>query len=313
MSEADESRHAPEGGVKATALLEVATREQADERVLVLESQAIRTRIERRDDGYEICLRDPHDQPRAIETLRLWLAENRARPRPRDAVFVSPNRGIDFAGAYLASFALLLFHLAIERFPDGAVLRRAGSANAWNIMNGEVWRVFTALTLHSDGGHVIANTLLGGLFLASLAGRIGGGAALAGALATGGLGNLANAIHHQSGHNSIGASTAVFGVVGLLCGLEAWRRRRLALPWQGAWVPLGAGGALLAMLGAGGGDVDYGAHIYGLVAGMGLGWFVAPRFSPAPPRPALQWAYAIGTAGVLALAWWIAYGTSPSS
>ncbi len=313
MSETDESRHALASATEVNALLVVATREQADERVLVLASQAIRASIERREQGYEICLRDPRDHARAAEALRLWIAENRKRPRPRDTVFASRNRGIDFASAYLASFALLLFHLVIERFPDAAAVRRAGSANAWDIMHGEVWRVLTALTLHSDGGHVIANTLLGGLFLASLAGRIGGGVALAGAVATGGLGNLANALHHQSGHNSIGASTAVFGVVGLLCGLEAWRRQRLALPWQGAWVPLGAGGALLAMLGAGGGDVDYGAHIYGLIAGMGLGWLAAPQFSPAPPRASVQWTCAIGAAVSLVLAWWVAYGTSASS
>lgn len=290
----------------ANAPLHVATREQADERVLVLDSQGIRTRVERTEAGYEIVLRDPFQRERAIESLALWQEENRARDAAGDLPAAPPHRGLDFAAAYLATFALLVFHLLLERSDAASALRRAGSANAFDIMHGELWRVMTALTLHSDGPHVLANTLLGGLFLASLSGRVGAGMALAGALATGGLGNLANAIHHQSGHNSIGASTAVFGVVGLLCGIEALRRRRLALPWQGAWVPLGAGGALLAMLGAGGGDVDLGAHVYGLLAGIAVGFAAAPRLLRTRAGLAAQWGAALLTLGGLGLCWALA-------
>ncbi len=285
------------------ALLRTRTREQANERVLVLDSQGIATTVLRDEAGYAIIPRDPRAVGRAIRALELWLEENREREQPRETFPPPRGRGLDFAAAYLTTFALLLFHLALERGYLSRDLRHVGSANAYDIMHGEVWRVVTALTLHSDAAHVLANTLLGGLFLASLSGRIGAGMAIAGAIGSGALGNLANAIHHQSGHNSIGASTAVFGVVGLLCGIEAWRRRRVALPWQGAWVPLGAGGALLAMLGAGGGDVDFGAHIYGLLAGIGLGFAAAPKLLPTPMSNRAQWIAAIAAFGVLGLAW----------
>jgi membrane associated rhomboid family serine protease len=163
--------------------------------------------------------------------------------------------------------------------------------------------LLTALTLHKDLAHALGNTLIGGLFLASLSGRVGVGVALAGALLSGAVGNLADAIHHQTGHNSIGASTAVFGVVGLLCGIEAWRRQRVALPWRGAWVPIGAGAALLAMLGSGGGEVDFGAHVYGLLAGMGIGFLLAPRVSPEPPELRVQIGVGFASVATLASAW----------
>ncbi|MCP5042657.1 MAG: rhomboid family intramembrane serine protease [bacterium] len=291
----------------AIDLLLSPTRDQAEARLLVLTSQGIRASIEGTPDGHRLVVARLEDEIRARESLELWVEENRPRPQPPEAHYEAPNRSGDLAGAYAIALALLGTHLALEHAGTMALAQRLGSANAWEILHGEIWRIVTALTLHSDLQHVLANTLIGGLFLASLAGRIGAGTALLAALSSGALGNLANAIHHQTGHNSIGASTAVFGVVGLLCGIEAWRRKRLALPWQGAWVPIGAGAALLAMLGAGGGDVDYGAHICGLVAGIALGWFGAPRWSAGPSGSCVQARHGAAALGMIALSWCAAW------
>jgi rhomboid protease GluP len=95
--------------------------------------------------------------------------------------------------------------------------------------------------------------------------------------------------------------------VGLLCGLEAWRRERVSLPWRGAWVPLGAGVALLAMLGSGGEDVDYGAHILGMLAGMGLGYVAAPRLSPHPPGRGIQILSGFSALALLGASWLCAW------
>jgi len=288
-------------------LLLAASRDDAEARLLVLTSQGIRAEIERRIDGFHLVVEPTGDDAQARETLAIWIEENRPRPALPELDPHRMNRTSDFALAYVAALALLAGHFALERFGDIDLARRLGSANAWEILHGEVFRIVTALTLHSDPQHALANTLIGGLFLASLSGRIGPGVALAGFLASGALGNLANAIHHQTGHNSIGASTAVFGVVGMLCGVEAWRRNRLALPWQGAWVPIGAGGALLAMLGAGGTDVDYAAHVYGLLAGIALGWGGARRWQNGPPRTAIQASYCLTTLAVLGVCWSVAW------
>jgi len=278
------------------------TRGRAEALALVLTSQGLSSRIERTEAGYSLVVA-PEDVERARRILRLWVDENLARPTPPEARLPETNRPGHIAIAYTLALLLLGLHFVVERHEDAAFARRIGSANAYYILRGEVWRLLTALTLHKDIAHALGNTLIGGLFLASLSGRVGVGVALAGALLSGALGNLADAIHHQTGHNSIGASTAVFGVVGLLCGIEAWRRQRLALPWRGAWVPIGAGAALLAMLGSGGGDVDFGAHIYGLLAGMGVGYLFAPRVSPEPPGPRAQALAGFASIATLASAW----------
>lgn len=282
------------------------TRSRADAWALVLTSQGMSSRVERVPAGYRVVVA-AEDTQRAGEIIALWVEENLPRPTPPEARLPETIRPGHIAVAYALALLLLGLHFAIEHYEDPTFARRTGSANAYYILRGEFWRVLTALTLHKDIAHALGNTLIGGLFLASLSGRVGVGIALAGALLSGAVGNLADAIHHQTGHNSIGASTAVFGVVGLLCGIEAWRRRRLALPWRGAWVPIGAGGALLAMLGSGGGDVDFGAHIYGLLAGIGIGYAFAPRLSPNPPGFRAQTLAGLASAAALALAWFWAF------
>ena len=112
--------------------------------------------------------------------------------------------------------------------------------------------------------------LLGALFLSGVFRSFGAGVGVALALAAGGLGNGANALLRAAAHSTIGASTAVFGALGVVVGERMVRRRRSAAG-QGAWIPLGAGLALLAMLGTEGERVDVWAHALGLLAGVGLG------------------------------------------
>lgn len=285
-----------------------ATRAVAKEWALVLTSQGMKSRIEQTQSGYALVVH-PDDALGAVQILSTWREENISRPIPDDLATPSRGHPLDYVAAIVAVMALLGFHLSLERSEDALLFYRVGRSSAYQIMHGELWRIVTALTLHSGLGHAVGNTLIGGFFLVSLAGRVGAGFALAGAVVTGALGNLANAIHHQSAHSSIGASTAVFGVVGLLCGVEAWRRKRLALPWRGAWVPLGAGVALLAMLGTGGARTDLGAHVFGLLAGMTLGLAAAPPFSPKPPGVREQIVAGVVSLAVLYQSWSWALGS----
>jgi len=285
-----QSQHPEEGAgpePAEQALLVAGGRRQAEEWALVLTSEGLRPIVRKTELGFALELL-PHEISRAGEILERWREENRRRPPPPETRLIRSRSPLDFPLAYGIALALLAFHVSLDGRSEAGLLLERGSAHARRIVSGEYWRIFTALTLHKDLLHVLGNTLIGGLFLASLAGRIGVGVAFGCAVASGALGNLANAIAYDDAHNSIGASTAVFGVLGLLSGLEAWRRRRLALPWQGAWLPLGAGLGVLAMLGAGGGRVDFGAHLFGLLAGMLLGLAMAPWVSPQRPGTATQ-------------------------
>jgi membrane associated rhomboid family serine protease len=184
-----------------------------------------------------------------------------------------------------------------------------GAALNTAIFAGEGWRVFTALTLHGDLGHFLANLFFGLVFAAFLQPRLGAGVAWLGIVLAGGLGNLANAAFYQNEpHSTIGASTAVFGALGLLVAWECVSRWRH--PGQRGWwqlvVPIGGGAALLAFLGAGdetGQRIDYMAHFWGLVAGVALGLFAA-----AAPRAgkSLQRCAACAAVILLAVAWGMA-------
>jgi len=134
--------------------------------------------------------------------------------------------------------------------------------------NGEWWRVVTGLTLHADINHLVGNLVFGGLMLAYLSLQIGFGAAFFFALLTGAAGNFVNTYYHGGVHNSVGFSTAVFGVLGVLCGLR-FNKKHSGL--KDVLLPLGAGMGLLAMLGGDGERTDLGAHLWGLFIGAGVG------------------------------------------
>ncbi len=84
----------------------------------------------------------------------------------------------------------------------------------------------------------------------------------------------------------------------------------MTIPWRGAWVPLGAGIALLAMLGTGTARTDLAAHIFGLLAGMTLGLAAAPPFSKRAPSAAKQLLAGCTSLALLLGAWAIALRSS---
>jgi rhomboid protease GluP len=147
---------------------------------------------------------------------------------------------------------------------------------------GEWWRVGTALFLHADLGHVLANVVSGFFVFSALTstiGRLRGWLLLA--LASVG-GNLAvAALNYPGPYRSIGASTAVFAGLGLLTGraVRALHRENEQRRWRAVFVPLAAGVTLLGLFGAGGLRTDVVAHATGFAAGLILG------ASPASARP----------------------------
>jgi membrane associated rhomboid family serine protease len=147
--------------------------------------------------------------------------------------------------------------------------------------------VVTALTLHSDLAHVLGNSLFGALFFGAVFRSLGAGLGGLVVLLAGAGGNWAAALFYGSHHSSVGASTAVFGAIGLLGGLAWVRRRRRGQRGSRAWAPIAAGLALLAMIGMGQ-RADLVAHLLGLAVGSALGLAVALSL-PRRPGSAGQW------------------------
>jgi membrane associated rhomboid family serine protease len=138
-------------------------------------------------------------------------------------------------------------------FDEGAV--RGGRI----LEHGEWWRVLTGLTLHADPVHVFSNAVIGGIVIHFLCKILGSGLGWLLVLLAGCLGNSINIIFQGKFHNAVGFSTAVFGAIGILCGIEVKRRQGI----KGLLLPLGAGLSLLAMLGSEGERTDFGAHLWG--------------------------------------------------
>jgi membrane associated rhomboid family serine protease len=224
--------------------------------------------------------------PGAEATLAAWASENARREEPPP-----PHYGPSRVPA-VAALALLAFGAVALLDPALPWVARGG-ADAARIVGGEWWRTATALTLHADAGHVGANAIALGLLLWALARRLGPAAAAWLALAAGIAGNAATALAWRGDHVSVGASTAVFGALGALAALHAPRRR--------AWVVLGAGVALLGLVGTGE-RADLLAHLFGFLAGVAEGW--ALRRASPPRRSPAQPALAAAAAVPLAVAWW---------
>jgi rhomboid protease GluP len=180
-----------------------------------------------------------------------------------------------------------------------------GSADADRILQGELWRTVTALSLHANLAHALSNAIGITVFLGALSSILGPGLSSALVLLAGAGGNLANALIYGSSHVSIGASTSVFGAVGMLGGLGLARRGQRKVPRRRAWVPVAAALALLAMLGTGGERVDVLAHLFGFLFGGVLGLLFA-FVAPSPPGRLVQWVCGSAAFAVLIFCWLLA-------
>ena len=284
---------------------EISLRQTSDEKLagewaLVLLAQGLSPRVRRRPDGAVLSV--PEDQvERARAVLSVYESEN--PKKPAESLEPTQTAG-SLVGSTVAGILILLFFIITDISNSTMAWFERGSADAQKILNGEFWRTVTALTLHADVVHALSNAIAVALFLGVVSSVLGIGLGAALMLMAGAGGNLANAFLHGSAHVSVGASTSIFGAVGLLGGVAAVTRGR-ASSKRRVWLPIAAAFALLAMLGTGGERVDIWAHLFGLLVGGVLGILVALT-TPRPPGLAIQWACGGAAAAVLIYCWIIA-------
>jgi rhomboid protease GluP len=162
------------------------------------------------------------------------------------------------------------------------VLVRMGAKVTPLIVAGQYWRLFTAMFLHIGIFHLLFNAYA--LFaIGTELERIYGPLRFALIYILSGLmGSLAS--YAFSWTLSAGASGAIFGVIGALAAFFLLHRERL-----GAWgrARLGNIAFLIAInlfLGFTRPGIDNLGHIGGLIAGLALGWALAPRYELDPIR-----------------------------
>ena len=255
----------------------------------MLAAAAIAHRIERGALRWHIVVADT-DADRAAAALAAYEEERRRAPSD-----VPGEHGAAWSGVVVAALLVAFYAVAGPRWMV------AGAAIAGRIRAGEVWRTVTALTLHADAPHVVSNAVACVVFLTAVARLLGPGVGGWLVLLAGAGGNALNALVQRPGHESVGASTAIFGAIGILGGLQFGRKRGE----HRAWLALGGSLALLAMLGTGK-RVDLVAHLCGLVVGLVLGVAAAAVAPVAPAGRAVQWPLAAAALATVAGAWAVA-------
>lgn len=279
------------------------TRDQrlVEEWELVLLAQGLSPSVRRHADGVVLSVPEK-EMDRARAALLAYENENPQKVLERREPVGSADSFA--ASAIVGLLVLAFFSVTVLSNPTMSWFER-GSADAHKILNGELWRTVTALTLHADVAHALSNAFALALFLGAVCSVLGTGLGCALTLLAGAGGNLANAFMHGSPHVSVGASTAVFGAVGALGGLGVVMRRSRALSRRRAWLPFAAAFALLGMLGTGEGRVDIWAHLFGLLVGGSLGILIA-LVTPRLPASAIQWAYGSAAIAMLLYCWTLA-------
>lgn len=243
------------------------TQSEAQQHALVLVAAGINCQIAVHLGSFGLRV-DAFDAVPALSELAAYERDN--RPLVGPPLPQRPARQA-LAGALIYCCALLLIHGAASRQMFSYDWLSAGSAVAGLIAENEWWRAFTALTLHADYAHLFSN-LVAGVFLGVVLSQIlGSGLAWLLIVLAGGIGNVFSAVIQTAGHTAIGASTAVFGALGILAVLMSKYRATFWKKGLRRWAPLAAGVMLLAFLGIQGERIDVGGHIAGFVAGCLLG------------------------------------------
>jgi membrane associated rhomboid family serine protease len=276
---------------------------------LVLTSKDVSPLLRWTDHAFEVHVARA-DVAVAVRELDAFDAEELLAQRARLADAASEERrATRYAGlgSVLVALVLMAFFAVTGPRAAGSTWFSAGSSDASQVLQGEWWRTVTALTLHADGAHVLSNVAIGTLVVGAVMRSEGVGFGAALVLASGAVGNFVNAWAHRALHNSVGFSTAVFGAIGILGGLAYVRSRRRVSKVRPAWTALGVSLALLAMLGTGGERTDLFAHLFGGLAGLGLGVLVAWARA-RPSTTAGQWLAGGGAAAAVAGSWMLALG-----
>jgi membrane associated rhomboid family serine protease len=275
----------------------------ADEWALVLVSQGLSPSVRLTSEGVVLSVPEEELQ-RALAGLSAYENENPFPTRKEE------NRSENFSSlmsGFVVAGVLIVSHAFFIRWKETAPWFERGSADASQILGGELWRTVTALILHADLAHMFSNAIAAAIFASALSSIVGAGLALALLVLAGAGGNLTNAWMQGSSHVSIGASTAIFGAIGVLGGHGLIRRRREPAPGRGVWMPFAAALALLAMLGTGTGRTDVLAHLFGFFFGAVLGVPVA-LFVPDQPGERVQWICGSATVATVIYCWALALG-----
>lgn len=220
---------------------------------------------------------------------------------PEGAPLVTLALGIALIALYLltikATHDLLGERAGTSFTPHAWVLLRYGGEVGPLVEAGETWRLVTAMFLHGNVFHLVLN--LAGLWVAGSAieERFGRARTFVVFVATGVAGALASYFWYARAGFSVGASGAIFGLIGCAIGHALRRRGPAGRQLKERFVPWAIYGLILGFTPG----IDNAAHAGGLIAGMIAGALVGER-ERARRAPAWLWTgLALAVAALLAV------------
>lgn len=287
---AEQSRPAEEGDDDWVGVATYPSLDDAYDHALVALAMGESIRVEHGDEPGEFDLQaEPESAPKISEELREYASEAESLILPK----IIPSNWAKHSAGWLyilvwATSLLVVFYLQNQ---DPSLSDRYASSSIGLIDRGEWWRPFTALFLHGDGPHIVGNLGTGivfGILVSKSIGPLKGWAMI---LLSGTIGNATTSLlTHPEPFISLGASTAVFGALGILSGIGLVEncREEVRMPWVRVLAPLLAGMILLGWLGGAepGAGVDVFGHVFGFSAGILAG--AACRYLEREPSESLH-------------------------
>jgi membrane associated rhomboid family serine protease len=283
-------------------------RRPCEERALVLVAVDIPSAVTFAGTGFILWVDQAH-APQALAHLRQYDSENRPPPPPPPPPRLYPH-------AWVGCLAYALCLVGVAFLISGAHVRLdafdTGDLHAASIRAGQLWRAWTALTLHVDGPHLAANLAVGVWFGYLAARQIGVGSAWLLIVTGAALANLTEGFFGAPGYRSVGASTAVFTALGLMSAYSWGERYQFPQGWARRWGPLVAGVALLGWMGSGGsseeepagvGNVDIYGHLAGFTVGIVLGAMAALPWCRRQLERTPQWLAGGAALASVVIAW----------
>jgi len=280
-----------------SVVLKNLSEDDADTYRLVLSSTGISYYL--REDGHrwDILVNDT-DYEKALIVIEEYLEENPEVQKTEAPLYYEYQR--TFTGIWV-SMLLIACHVAIATGDKSDLFVRTYGSSAFHILHGELYRSVTSLMLHAGPLHLMGNIAGIAIFGTAVCTIMGWGVGWFMILATGIVGNLTNALLYTSGHISVGASTAVFGAIGILSASQFFKKFKQSGQKIKAFLPLSCGLALLGILGSGE-HSDLMAHLFGFLAGIVLGSLYS-IFVKEPKTKGYQAGSLLLTLCLLAMAW----------
>src|SRR5699024_2207537 len=200
-------------------------------------------------------------------------------------MFIRTEKSLkDFIHFYPVVSTLVIIHLALWvlidflQLPFGTMLFQWGAGNNLFIHEGEYWRLFTSIFLHSGLMHTAFNSFALVVFGPALEQMLGIGKFLFAYFAAGIIGNIATLLINPTAFYSyVGASGAIYGLFGIYIYMTVLRKDLVNQADAQTIIVIFIIGLIMTFLRPG---INIYAHIFGFIGGFAFARLVLHRAVP---------------------------------